>query len=503
MPATNPEKRNSVHDQAAHGHRSTLFSQAMRLLCKVASVLIVARLVAPSSYGLSAMTASITIFLWMFRDLGLGTAAIQTPNLTPGLCSSLFRAQLALGLLFTLITAATSPLVAWFYGQPQLVPLLLFSSLSFLFIGIAGLPRVILFRAMRFDEINRIETTSAVTATAGMIAAAALGAGAYSLVLFTVLVDFIWAVLAWKYEPCHRLTSASRESLVALAKTGRGLTYFQALNYLSQQAEIVGVGQYLGAFALGLYSRASQMLALPTTHLAEPLSQVTLTALSRLTTSPEEFKKQVTSSVSIIAYLTLPVAALSIAIPEEIVRILLGSQWTEAAPLLRWLAVSAALMQATQVAQSIAIAVDQSRRLILTAAVTMVALIIAVATGLPYGPNGVAFAVAVANLLLFFPRLMWRLQGSPVRLSIFSKALTGPFVTALLLGTGAYVGRAFCPANNFLLRLLFAFAGTALLLGIAGLISAALRKEWRAVWSHLPWAAKTPPISTAHQSDVP
>ncbi|MBK9990470.1 MAG: lipopolysaccharide biosynthesis protein [Verrucomicrobia bacterium] len=502
MSAIDPAKGNAVHDQATRGHRSTLVSQSVRLLCKVVSILIVARLVAPSDYGLLAMAASITLLLWMFRDLGLGTAAIQAPDLSPGLCASLFRAQLILGIALMLITCATSPVVAWFYGQKQLVPLLLFSSLSFLFIGIAGLPRTILFRSLRFDEINLIETISAITATTGMIVAAALGAGAYSLALFGVLADFIWAVFAWKYEPCLKLTRASRENIAGLAKTGRGLSYFQALNYLSLQAEIVGVGQYLGTFSLGLYSRATQMLALPTTHLAEPLSQVTLTALSRLASAPEEFKKQAASGISIIAYLVLPIAALCVAVPEEVVKILLGSQWTEAAPLLRWLAVSAALSQVTLVAQSIAIAVNQSHRLIFTAVVTLMALIAAVVIGLPHGSNGVALAVAVANLLLFLPRLMWRLQGSPVCVSDFLHPLAGPFVTALILGLGSFGGRTFCPTENYILRLLTAIAGGALFLGITSLLSTKLRNEWRVVWGHLPWAAKTPPTLTTPPADA-
>jgi O-antigen/teichoic acid export membrane protein len=170
---------------------------------------------------------------------------------------------------------------------------------------------------------------------------------------------------------------------------------------------------------------------------------------------------------------------------------------------MRWLAVSAALMQITQIAQSIAIAVDQSRRLILTAAVTLIALIGVVALGLPHGPNGVALAVAVANLVLFLPRLWWRLQGSPVRVAHFASALKGPFTTAFLLGIGAAAGRAFCPTDHFLLRLVFAFAGGMLPLGVAALSSGKLRDEWRVLWTHLPWAAKTPPISTARQSDAP
>lgn len=500
-----PANRNSVHDQAARGHRSTLVSQTARLICKVASVLVVARLVAPTDYGLFAMAASFTLLLWMFRDMGLGVAAIQTPNLSAGLCASLFRAQLGLGLLLTLITAASGPLVARFYGQPELVPLLLTVSPSFLFIGLAGLPRVLMNRALRFDEINRIETISAVTSTTSMIGAAASGAGVYSFAIFLVSSDLVWAALAWKCEPWHRQADAPRESLSALARTGRKLTYFQALNYLSQQAEIVGVGQYLGTYALGLYTRAGQMLTLPTVHLAEPLSQVTLTALSRLNTVPEEFKKQAASSVTMIAYMTLPVAALCIAIPEEIILIVLGSQWHEAAPLLRWLAVSAALAHASHIAQSIAIAVDQSRRLVFTAAITLLALIAAVVIGLPHGPLGVAISVALTNLIIFLPRLWWRLQGSAVGVACFLTALIGPFITSLLLGSGAAIGRACCHANSLPLRLLFAIIGAALVLGTSALNSSRLRNEWHAVLSYLPVVgrAKKLPTSPTSQSDVP
>ena len=77
MSQPEPDAHESVQTRAAHGHRSTLFTQGVRLLCKVASVLIVARLVAPSDHGLFAMAASFSLLLWMFRDMGLSTAAIQ------------------------------------------------------------------------------------------------------------------------------------------------------------------------------------------------------------------------------------------------------------------------------------------------------------------------------------------------------------------------------------------------------------------------------------------
>lgn len=486
MSQPEPDVHESVQTRAAHGHRSTLFTQGIRLLCKVASVLIVARLVAPSDHGLFAMAASFSLLLWMFRDLGLGTAAIQAASLSDGQCAAIFRAQLRIGILLTAATAAAGPLVARFYHQPQLTLLLLSISPGFFFIGLAGLPRVLLTRSLRYDTINRIETISAVTSTASMIGAAALGAGAYSFALFQVMAELIWAVLAWKYQPWRQPVGTAREDLSALSKTGREFTWFQALSYLSLQAEIVGVGHYLGAYALGLYSRAGQMLTLPTVHIAEPLSSVSLSALSRLAGSQTNFKKQACNSANMIAHLTLPAAAIVIALPEEVVRIVLGKNWLEAAPLLRWFGVSAAATQVTVITQSIAIAASRSSRLLTTAAFTLPVMVAAVALGLGHGPRGVAIAVATANLVLFLPRLWWRLHGSPIRVRDMLAALIGPVFTSLLIAVGAAVGRYFCPTDNLLHRLIFAAVGALLLLAPVGLVLRSLRTEWISLWQSLP-----------------
>jgi PST family polysaccharide transporter len=497
-----PASLETVQEKAKHGHRSTLLSQGLRLVCKAAGVLVLARLVLPSEQGLFAMAASFTLLLWMFRDMGLGSATVQNANLSEGLCTALLWTQIGIGLALTLTTAAAAPFVARFYGQPALTSLLGSMSVSFLFIGIGGLPRSLLVRELRFRELNRLESISAVTGTVAMIVAAVLGAGAYAFVVFLLVWEFLCAALAWMHCPWRPRVRAQCDGLLALIRTGLNLTQYNALNYITQLIETVAVGQYLGAFTLGLYNRSGQMLALPMAHVAEPLSQISLTALSRVTPTSSEFEIQSSRSANIIAHLTLPIAAFAVAAPEEVVHIVLGSQWAEAAPILRWLAVSTAITQIIQSAQSVAVAAGQSKRLIQTALVAFPIVAFAVALGLRQGAVGVAMAVALTNLLLAVPRLWWRLRGSPVSVWTYLKAIQLPLLSSAMLGAGTALGRTFIFSGDFPWRLLGSLIGAGVGVALAGLISPSLRAEWRVVWAHLPWATKTQPTSTTARDDA-
>ncbi len=498
-----PTSLESTQDQATRVHRSTLLSQGLRIGCRAAGVLVLARLVTPPEHGLYAMAASVTLLLWIFRDMGLGIATVQTVDLPESLCTALLWTHLGIGLALTIATLIAAPFVARFYGQPTLIPLLGVMAMSFLFIGIGGLPRSLLMRNLRMNELNQLESISAVVGTATMILAAVAGAGSYAFATFLLVWEFLCAALAWKYCRWRPIATAQWSGLAALLRTGVNLTHYNALNFLSKQIETVAIGQYLGARTLGLYNRPGQILTLPTIHVAEPLSQISLTTLSRIKTTSPEFEYQAIVSTNIIAHLTLPIMAFAVAAPQEVVHVVLGPQWLEAAPILRWLAVSAVVTQLTLVAQSVAIAAGQSKRLTLTAIVTLSIIAIAVTAGLKHGAIGVAIYVAIANLLLAAPSLWWRLRGSPVTIFAYFKAIRYPILGAVALTVGATLGRMFLFPGDFSWRLLGALIGAGIGAALVGLISTTLREEWRVVWAHLPWAVKKPPISTAHQNDVP
>ncbi|HTO02364.1 MAG TPA: oligosaccharide flippase family protein, partial [Opitutus sp.] len=195
-----------VLEQAARGHRSMLFSQGLRLACKLLSVLLLARLVSPADHGLFAMASSVTLLLALFRDAGLGAAAVQAPSLDELQLNTLFWFHLAIGAALALATLGAAPLAAQFYESPAVSPLLITMSAAFLLIGAGGFARSQLERSARFAEVSRIEGAAAVAGTFAMIAAAVAGARAYSFAAYLLVSEAIATGLAWRafdWRPHH------------------------------------------------------------------------------------------------------------------------------------------------------------------------------------------------------------------------------------------------------------------------------------------------------------
>lgn len=482
----------TVLARAASGSRYTLLTQLARVGCKALSVIVVARLVSPADHGLYAMAASVTMFLFLFLDLGLGTAVVQSPTLSETQQTALLRAHLALGATLGLASLALAPLVARFYARVELTPLIATMSGAFLLNAAGGIPRALLARQLRFDAINRSETTAAFLATGAMLIAAALGCGAYTFAVFLLVSESVSAIYAWRICHWRPQPAADFEGSRAILHNGWRLTRYHMLNYGVQQIDAILLGQISGAHALGLYNRAAQLLTLPLLHVAGPLSRLAIAVLSRLATDRDVFSRQTSISVNLIAHLTLPLTAFAVAAPDEIVRVILGSQWPAAAPVLRWLAISAAATQITHAAYAVSVAAGTSRRLTSMAAVALPIVFAAVWVGARHdGPVGVAIALSVVNVALAVPRLAWSLQGSPVGLRTFLSALFRPLCFATMIALGATLARTLAANHAWPWPLVAALGGGFLAAAVALLLSVRLRHEWRTVWSHLPGLGET------------
>lgn len=487
-PAAAPE---STLTRAASGYRTTLRSHGLRLLCKIAGVVILARVVSPAEHGLFAMAASVLFFLTLFRDLGTSTAAIQSPSLSEGQMTALFRLHLLLGLLLGGILLLLAPVAAAFFREPRIVPLLFVMSVAPLLIGAGSWPRTLLIRELHFQEVNGLETAGAVGGTVTMIAAGMLGAGAHAFVVFLLVSEAIMLVGAWRYCRWRSQHPADWAGVRPLVRTGVQLTGHHLLLYGVQQADTLLMGRWFGAVALGNYNRAGQLLIQPATHLAAPFSQVLLSTLSRLGANSPAFAGHFRSTTNTIAHLTLPVAVTCLVLPAEIVRVILGASWPEAAPLLAWLSVSAGLSLLSSSVYPLCVACAHSARLAWLAAMTLVATILALALGRAHGPVGLAAAVAMANLVLFLPRLAWAAQGTPVRLRDFAAAFAGPIALSIAYAAGLLLGRILAADAGVFLRLSLAVAVGAAAAGLCALAWSRVRRELIQLWRTL--GAQTQP----------
>jgi polysaccharide transporter, PST family len=466
---------------AARGYRTTLLAQAVRVGCKAASVVILARLVSPAEHGLFAMAASVFFILVLFRDLGVGPAVVRAASLTDEQCSTLWRVHAGTGVGLAALAAGLAPWAARFFHEPRVTALLALMSLALVLIGLGGWPRLLLMRELRFPELNRVDTIAAVLGTLAMIGAAWLGAGAYAFAVFLIASEAIALLGTWRACRWRPSARARWGSLRELWRPGADLTGYNIATTVLQQIDSVFMGRWFGSLPLGLYNRPVQLLALPMQHIAAPTAQVLLSTLARLGPAAPAFAPHVRATANLIAHLTLPLAVACAILPHEIVRLLLGAEWPGAAPLLRWLALGGAASYLGATVPALCIATSHTRRLVAMASITLVATVAALHLGRGRGPEGIAAAVALANFALLPLRLAWACRGTGVRLRDYGAAFLGPLALSAAGATGLLAGRAAAADSSWPIRLACALAAGTLAAALLSAVWPRLRHELRQI----------------------
>lgn len=144
--------------------------------------IILARLLSPRDFGLIAMLAIFCSVGQVFADSGLIDTLVQRPANSADDEATVFYLNIGAGTILTLLICAISPLVAGFYGQPVLIPLLCVLSLQVLLSSFGMVQFALLARAMNFRPQAIVGTLSLILSGLVGIGMAWRGLGVWSLV---------------------------------------------------------------------------------------------------------------------------------------------------------------------------------------------------------------------------------------------------------------------------------------------------------------------------------
>ena len=102
--------------------------------------------------------------------------------------------------------------------------------------------------------------------------------------------------------------------------------------------EKVLLGRFWGADAIGIYGRAYQLINIPTDNLNSAAGEVAFSALSRLQDDPSRLKSYFLKGYSLVLALTLPITIACALFADDMIFVLLGPKWKDAAAIFRLLA---------------------------------------------------------------------------------------------------------------------------------------------------------------------
>lgn len=444
-------KRKSVR-----GGMITFASQGASVAIQVASTVVLARLLTPEDYGVMAMVAAVTAFAGLFRDLGLSSAAIQKKDLTRAQQSNLFWLNVALGCALTVLLAAASPLVARFYGRPEVRPVTLALSLSFIISSLSAQSGALLVREMRFGRQS-----------VGIICGALVS---LSVSITLALHDFrywalVWGQLAGAAATTTLLFSLSSfrpglpsrgTGLKAMVKFGANITAFDFVNYFHRNLDKILIGKFWSADMLGLYSRAYSLLMFPITNLRGPINAVAFPAMSRLQNEPQAYRAYYRKITSLLGLLSMPCAAFLWLDAASIIQLALGRQWMEAVPIFSVLALVAFIQPSHTLWGVVLLSSGRPHRYLKLGIVNTGFSVVGILGGLPWGAIGVSVGYALGTYISAYPILLMAFRGTAVCAQDFIFAVArAAFASAAAATTCCLVGAAFSSEWSLLSKLIF------------------------------------------------
>jgi len=447
----------------------TVGGQLAQTVLQVGSTMVLARILAPSDFGLIAMVAVVIAFATLVRDLGLTQAMVRTDDLDQSQATGLFWASTAGTAVLSAATVLAAPLIAWFYGEPALVGITIALAGVFLVSGLGVIPQGILARQMSFSRVVSAEVAGSVAGVITAIAVAVVGGGYWALVSLygaraIVSTSILWFACRW------RPGRPSRSSGIGhLLRFGWNVTRFNGLTFLSRNTDDVLVGWRWGADQLGQYSAAYRVLLLPLSQINAPLSRVAIPTLTRLASDPGRYRRAYLRIVSISLTIAMPAMGLAAVAADWIISVVLGSGWEQASDIFRWLAIAGLTQPLTNTTGWLFVTQDRSADLarwgLVSAALTIPAFFI----GLPFGAAGVAAAYAISGLVIRTPAvLVWVSRSGPVSLRHFGQVAWFPAILTLAVSAAAiavrYLGQDLTPFIGLAVTFLAALVVAAIFL---------------------------------------
>ncbi len=425
--------KTDLKGRSVRGGAITVFSQGCKFVLQTGSTVVLARLLTPADFGLIAMVTAVTGFAMMFSDLGLSTATVQKAKINNDQISTLFWINMGLGFLIAAVVIGLAPAVAWFYDDPRLTLVTMTLGLPFIFGGLAIQHHAMLQRHMRFFAIGIVEVVSMAVGVGAAIVAGVSGAGYWSLVIMHITMAVVGAIGKWIAFPW--LPGRPRRGVGVREMLGFGgnITGYNIVNYFSRNADNILIGKFVGSSALGYYSKAYGLLMLPIRQIRSPLVSVGLPGLSRLQGDPERYRNYYLKMVQLLAFVTVPMAILLCAYSHNIIMLVLGPQWEQAAPIFTILAFAAVIQPVLGTVAMVMISSGYDKRYFRMGIFSSISYMISFSVGLPWGATGVAFGYTVGSYLLLVPVLFYSLRGTPIFVSDFFKSIFLPCIAALIM----------------------------------------------------------------------
>ncbi|MBH57922.1 MAG: hypothetical protein CMJ82_12130 [Planctomycetaceae bacterium] len=434
--------------------RKVLRLQIARQVVAMGGAIALYRLLGPEPFGLFGMVIPL-LMLPRLPAKAMRMAAVQAEKISGNQRSAVFYLTVLLGVGAALLTGGLGHLFSRIYQAPELV------WVSWAFAGTTlaesfGFTHLAcLQRELKLGKIAVIRLVSQIAAvTAAVLAAVQLQADVLELGVWALIameyVQLSMNTLGYWYSGRWRPGCSVKTEIKHLLRFGGNYSLSRLIFYTGQNMDKVLLafvlgGTQTGQRLLGMYTAMYNLMMKPVDVVTDPVTSVMLPALSRARNNPKDYSRIAIGFYQFTAILLIPAGVGLSVLSADVVSLVNGPDWNEAAVMLLALAPTICVHGLINISGSLLASIGQTGRLL--AAASMLFLIQALgyataywfASQFEFGPDVSihdAFSVGVA---VSYTVVLW-VFTVPYLVFCFSRVEVA--IGSLLLEFGQILGRS-------------------------------------------------------------
>lgn len=297
--------------------------------------IVLARILAPEDYGQIALITVFTTIMQVFVDSGLGTALIQKKDADDLDFASVFYFNFVVCLVLYAIMFIVAPVIANFYNDSSLTPIIRIISLTIVISGVKGIQQSYVSRNMLFKRFFCATLGGTIFSAFLGIGLAYAGLGVWAIVaqqLTNTAIDtlILWLTVKWRPKKMF-----SWERLKDLFSFGWKMLASALLDTVYGNIRSLIIGKMYSSADLAYYNQGDKFPYVIASNINTSIDSVLLPTMASVQDDSSRVKAMTRRAIKTSTYIMAPLMMGLAFCAESIVRLVLTEKWLPCVPFLR------------------------------------------------------------------------------------------------------------------------------------------------------------------------
>lgn len=325
----------------------------------LAGNILIARLLTPEEIGIYSVSLAVIGIAQVLRDFGLGNFLIQQKDLSEAHIRTAFGFALLIGGSLFVVVYAAAPWVADFYDDERMAQTMRISSLNFLVLPFCSISLSLLRRAMAFRQLVTVNLMAAVVGFSTTISLAYAGFGPNSMAIGAVVGNIVTGAGAWLARTDRKLLWPGFVEWRAVLSFGGQSSLSSIVTTIAMDVNDLALGKILGFAPVAMISRAQGLMNLFHRDVMGAIRGVAFPAFAKAHREGESLEARYIASVTMVTVIAWPFYGFMALYAFELLRLLFGPQWDEAASLVPLFCLAGASLAASNLIMSAVMAIGR------------------------------------------------------------------------------------------------------------------------------------------------